>query len=233
MRPLPELPRSWLSIELPGYREHPGEYATYSDFSYQALPPIERRLDDELRWLLHEPPVRPSLADVDGATITRATAEDLGRLAGSALALPRSFLTFVGSDVPQARVRSCTDCYLDLADFAVPVVGGGSLVHFLSDSQWVLHWLLYAGPDGAEAVVASDRPLGYADEGNETMRCFDPSRGEASVCAQSFSDFLYRFWIENEIWFRLANPDDEPMGLTEEQRRYAEHYAHTDVETPD
>jgi len=34
-----------------------------------------------------------------------------------------------------------------LADFPVFVNSGGILIHFLSDSQWVLHWLLYCGPE--------------------------------------------------------------------------------------
>lgn len=67
MHPLPDLPRSWPSIELPGYREHPTVYATYSGFEYDELPPIERELDDDLRWLLAEPPVPDSLAYVDEA----------------------------------------------------------------------------------------------------------------------------------------------------------------------
>jgi hypothetical protein len=226
--PLPDLPRSWPSVELPGYREHPTDHATYSGFADDELPPIERQLDDELRWLLQEPPVRASLADVDEAACTPATAEHLDRVAGAEIVLPRSFVCFVGSDEPRARVRSCTDCYLDLADFAVPVPGGGSLVHFLSDSQWVLHWLLYVGPDGSEAVVATDHPLGFESEGNEeleTLRVFDPASGDAAVCTESFSEFLYRFWIENEIWFSLADLDNEPGVLTPEQQRYAEHYA--------
>jgi Ion channel len=40
-------------------------------------------------------------------------------------------------------------------------------------------------------------------------------------------EFLYRFWIENEIWFSLVDPHAEPRPLTDEQRRYAEHYTRT------
>jgi integrase len=46
---------------------------------------------------------------------------------------------------------------------------------------------------------------------------FDSASGDAAVCAESFTEFLYRFWIENEIWFKLADPADEPRGLTPEQ----------------
>jgi hypothetical protein len=231
MRPLHELPRIWPSIDLPGYRPHPVEYATYSGFALDELPPIERHLDDDLRWLLAEPPVPESIGELDrDATpppARRATNEELSQLvARESVSLPRSFRTFIESLEPRRRVRSCTYCYLDLADFVVRVRGGGSLVHFLSDQQDVFHWLLYVGPYGGEAVVVSDRPLGYeADEGGETdaKAIFDPAAREAAVCADSFSEFLYRFWIENEIWYRLTDPESEPP-LTDEQRRYAEHY---------
>lgn len=229
MRPLAVLPRAWPSIDLPGYREHPMKYGTYSGFAFDDLPAIERPLDSELRWLLQEPIVRASLAEVDDAATRPATQEQFELLStGQPIELSRSFMTFVASDEPRARIRSNTDCYLDLADFVVPVSGGGSLIHFLSDSQWVLHWLLYSGPEGSEAVVVTETPLGFElgdDEADETARMFVPDASDAAVCADSFSEFLYRFWIENEIWFNLADPDGEPpRPLTDEQCRYAEHY---------
>jgi hypothetical protein len=53
-----------------------------------------------------------------------------------------------------------------------------------------------------------------------TSTLFDPTTAEAIVCAEFFSEFLYRLWIENEIFFRLRERD----ALTPEQGRYAEHY---------
>jgi hypothetical protein len=138
---------------------------------------------------------------------------------GRSIPLPSSFRTFIGSPQPRRRVRSCTDCYLDLAEFVVPVAGGGWLVHFLSDSQWVLHWLLYVDAD-REAVVVTDAPVGFEVE-DETIRFFDPGSDDGAVCARSFSEFVYRWWIENELWFALVDKD---RPLTDEQRRYAEHY---------
>ena len=121
-------------------------------------------------------------------------------------------------------MRSCTACYLDLGNFPVKVTGGGRLIHFLSDQQWVRHWLLYLGDDGAEAVVSTYDPYGFElgdDEELEAPDRFQPGAADALLCADSFSEFLYRFWIENEIWFALS----ERQPLTDEQRHYAEHYA--------
>jgi hypothetical protein len=230
-RGLPQLPRRWWSISLPGYRDHPEVYGTYSAFDFDELPPVGRDLDEDLAWLNREPVVPRSLgerAEGDPEPARMATAEQLGLLMESAdVALPISFSTFIRSTEPRRRVRSATACYLELAEFAVPVVGGGKLVHFLSDQQWVLHWLLYAGLDGSEAVIVTEDPVGF-EARDESPRAsaheFDPSSTDAAVCAESFPEFLYRFWIENQIWFALAGGESGAHPLSAEQGRYLSHY---------
>jgi hypothetical protein len=223
---LPSLPRVWWSTDLPGYREHSRPFATYSPFPYSDLPRIERPLDPGLEWLLAQPEVQGSLGHVDSGdevperSASRSQLEAL--LAGTTVELPLVFKNFVSQVEPRLRVRSATACYLDLAEFPVEVAGGGTLIHFLSDQQWLLHWLLFVGAEGSEAVIVTEKPLGFeADE--QRFARFDPASDDASVCAESFSEFLYRFWIENEIWFR-THRNNERTALTEEQRRYAEHY---------
>ena len=109
---LERLPRGWWGVELPGYRDHPA-FTTYG-FDSGALPPIERDLDDELRWLLNEAPVPASLAErhpFDPEPHRGATREQLDLLVGSrGLTLPRSFRTFTDLAEPRRRVRSCTAC---------------------------------------------------------------------------------------------------------------------------
>lgn len=227
MGALPSLPRAWWSTDLPGYREHPKPFATYSAFPYADLPPIRRPLDSDLDWLREQPRVPRSLGDIDlgeAAPERRATAVDLAELVGDMkIALPPSFRRFVTDPEPRTRVRSATLCYLDLGQFVVDVVGGGWLIHFLSDQQWILHWLLFVGADGSEAVVVSETPLGFEAEERRFAR-FDPADRDATVCADSFSEFLYRFWIDNEIYLRsVRSAADEPP-LTDEQREYAEHF---------
>jgi hypothetical protein len=34
---------------------------------------------------------------------------------------------------------------------------------------------------------------------------------EFAYCAPSFSEFLYRFWIENEIWHALQHESSRPQ----------------------
>ena len=57
----------------------------------------------------------------------------------------------------QARIRSTTDCFIDICSEAVQApIGGGFLVRFLADSQCCLFWYLYLTANGSDhAVVAS------------------------------------------------------------------------------
>jgi len=85
----------------------------------------------------------------------------------------------------------------------------------------------YTDAAGREAVLATDAPLGFErDEGSPRLfvREFDSKVVQAAVCAESFLEFLYRFWIGNEIYSALAGPDATLRPLTAEQSRYLAQY---------
>lgn len=218
------LPRSWPFSELPGYRE-PSESATYSGFSYEALPPVT--VDEQFAWLQNEPVQQEdSLRDADGTV-----AENLQKIkAAAGFTLPPAFVTFLRSPDLQARVRSCTACYLELPTSIVPTVGveEGHLIHFLSDQQWCLHWSLYLSATGEQCVICSEEAYGFeADDqdspdnpSKEQTQAIDLIKEGVAFCAPSFSEFLYRFWIENEIWCSL----NEGAPLTPVQQSYVDHY---------
>jgi hypothetical protein len=217
------LSKEWWSFNLPGYREV--EHGTYRAITDP--PPIERELDDEVEWLRREPRVARSLEDIDTdrhpAPRRRASAKELRNLIGNSdLRLPASFITFISEPDLHGRIRSCTYSYLDLGDFPV-TSDGGMFIHFLSDQQWISHWSLYAGVRGTEAVIVSEQPLGFRDDDRVHDR-LDLTFGRAAVCADSFSEFLYRYWIENEIFFRVADEAGVEPPLTQEQQRYAEFF---------
>jgi len=222
---LESLPRAWISLDLPGYRDDPGG-GTYGTFPSEGLPPIQRTLDSHLHWLLGEP-AAPDWAILNPKEVASFEVGKSRIFQRQRLPLPDSFAAFIASPAPASRIRSGTGCYVDFADHAVPAADGGVIIHFLSDQQWVVHWLLYVGPHGGEAVVATYLPYGFDFEPGEThpdydisaLTVFDPSPSDAQVCSESFSEFVYRFWIENEIWFRLKSGP-----LTDEQRHYLNHY---------
>jgi len=51
----------------------------------------------------------------------------------------------------------------------------------------------------------------------------DLSGLDFAYCAPSFSEFLYRFWIENEIWFALED-DASRRPLNALELNYVRHY---------
>ena len=57
--------------------------------------------------------------------------------------------------------------------------------------------------------------------GVTSLRVFVVDDEGPVVCAETFSEFLYRYWIENDICHRA----DTGEPFTPEQRRYLDHYA--------
>ena len=217
------LPRLWPTIDLPGIA---ARNRTYWTVDLDALPPIAPMLDGSLGWLLDAPAHRPSLErGPDDPAERDADREGLRALQAPA-DLPAAFQRFIDDAEPRRHIRSATACYLDLGQFQVAVKGGGTLIHFLSDQQWVLHWLLYVGPAGEEAVVASAEPLGFDDGETEPVHDLDPEawRESLAVCGDSFERFLYHYWAMNELFFLIAvdrtGLDDLPGGLREYAHAY-------------
>jgi len=200
---------------------------TYRVVNLDAMPPIERFFDGSLDWVRRSPPFTGSLeGSRDDPTPARAAnANELGAL-GLRQPLPTAFRAFVEDPEPRRRIRSATLCYLDLGAFPVQVSDGGTIVHFLSDQQWVVHWLLYAGADGTEAVLATADPLGFDIDDGDPVRTIDASAPPASlaVCSDSFEEFLYRYWAMNELFFRLAMDDTPLTELPDELRAYVARY---------
>jgi len=226
--PWVSLPNRWIHIDLPGYRDHP-EHATYSAFSFDELPSIPIELDDRCEWLLiNATPLSYGLRRYERG-LQPGTVSDLA--AEARVKLPAVFERFMTLPELQERVRSCTDCYLDPGERIVETIGAipGSLVHFLSDSQSCAHWYLHILPNGDSAVLESMDLYCYEVKNSDWMEnpaCrlekIDITTQDFSYCATSFSEFLYRFWIENEIWFATYEKTHRP--LTALELLYVRHY---------
>ena len=216
----------WWSFELPYYRPHI-QKGTYSLFPYEDLPSVGEKPDADFEWLRSQPVKEHSLFD---GSYPDGSQPDLSKLAGiasqSGIHLPESFITFINSPELHRRIRSCTDCYLDTADYAVETQGSiaGHLVHFLSDSQWVGHWYLHIDRRGRHFIVTSLNAYGFSlvdDDQHPAAKTVDLQEEEIWFCAPSFTEFLYRFWLENEIWFALAR---DKRRLTPEEQAYVNGY---------
>lgn len=221
--PWSSMPQRWLHVQLPGYREL-SEPHTYEESRLEELPPIPIGLDDDCEWLIRHGTAysRRGLNRYE-RDIQPPNVEKLALAAQ--IDLPRSFRRFMISPELQSRVRSCTDCYLDPGERIVETVGSipGHLVHFLSDSQSCAHWYLHVLPNGETGILESPDLYCYQIEHSDwienpstRLERVDLSGLDFAYCAQSFSEFLYRFWIENEIWFALEHDASRrPLNLLE------------------
>ncbi len=221
----------WLHVDLPPVRYYQ-KHRTYNFFSYEELPPITRKLDEHFDWLRNEP------AFADGADGLLAegcygdgSKPDLGKLNKiielTDVKLPDSFVEFILSPDLHQRIRSCTDCYLDVADYPIRTIGQfeGQLIHFLSDSQWCLHWYLFVSKVGSQFVITSPNAYGFDyGDANQVMEIDLEAEDEIWFCAPSFNDFIYRFWLENEVWFRVVWDKQPLASLEADCKAYVEYY---------
>ncbi|HEY7417428.1 MAG TPA: hypothetical protein VH593_19750 [Ktedonobacteraceae bacterium] len=238
-RPFDIFQTGWYSFRLPGYRPCRG---TYERYPYNPLPPIpEEQFTGELQWLtpLNKKaneamqPYRPTPEQreewmpqwTDDLKSVIASAQHLG------LNLPDAFIRLMSSPALQDRIPSCTACYFDLSQlaFCPGDKEEGYVLRFLHDQQDCVIWHLYLSTHGDECVLASGT---YLDQVYTNQDEFGVTEEEAVkytwVCAPSFEAFLYRFWIENVIWYNLY----EHKPLTEEQKRYLSFYGEEKQDIP-
>jgi len=205
-------PWAWYGV---GLGEYPSRTGTYNGYPYESLPPVPVPLDGTFRWLQS---VRSDLrvmghVEAIEANLARVLAEQ--KTAG----LPREFIEFFQSPALWRKMRSCTDCYFNLDPASTAIPGGlGRLVRFISDSQGCIHWHIHIAPCGTKHTVVatyhftgsehSDRPGGK------------PHPRDITTCAASFEEFMYRFWMENELWWAINHQEAMP----EHGEEYLAHY---------
>jgi hypothetical protein len=222
-------PLGWWGPELNGYRSCD---TTYCWFSYDSLPPLPyENFQGNFNWLT---PLEPHLksemeqfwpSDEDQALI----GENIRKLTTSAveknIQLPEPFIAFMSNLEYQKRMPSCTACYFELRDQIMPCPEDkdGLLIRFLNDQQSVFTWYLYLTRDGDQSVVVSRSYLDLLAVGDQefTKEEYLEAIQDTFVCAFSFEEFIYRFWLENHIWFVLI---DKYGALTEIEENYLKHY---------
>lgn len=198
---------------------------TYGGFPYDSLPPLNEalfrgdfswlsKMDDDLKRKLSVYR-RPEAEDRirNNFTKIQKMAEEFGIL------LPSEFTSFMSSEEMRLRIPSCTACYFDLPEkiVRIPVRNGGYAVRFMNDQQEIFLWYLHISEDNKTSVIISSIMF---DEENLEEIPEDVLISNIHFTAPSFEKFLYRFWLENSIWYAL----DENKKLNSEQQEYLEHY---------
>lgn len=206
----------WIAFSLPDVREN-DDFSTYTIRPASHFPSLDAELDDEFRWLMERRPRAVSDWAIGGDK--EFIPQYLKLREQMDFSLPNAFDNFLKSAKLHKRIRSYTGCYLQMPDFIVRTTGveQGYLLHFLSDQQWCCHWNLYVNQDGDELVLGSDEAFGFEDEKGASP--VDLRKETVWICARSFKEFIYRYWIENEIAFRFGT-----RFLTPEQQAYIDFY---------
>jgi len=206
-------PRGWHATDLGEYRSCEFTYETYAHESLPLLDPA--RLTGHFDWL--GPPARP---DDDGlATMARLSAD----VAALALALPADFATFHSTSNYRYVLDevSVTGSWSDIAGPAPsPVEPGAALVRVFSDQQYCACWYLYLRPSGEAFVVCDRDPYPAEPKFVDLDETF--LSGDFLWCANSFEEFAYRYWIENQLWRSLHKYPD--VNLSSDMIEYLNHY---------
>jgi hypothetical protein len=239
-RPSDLFQAGWYSFGLPGYRPCRGTYERYPN---GALPPIpEEQFTGQLQWLVpldseidkEMQPYRPTPEEqeelmpqwMDDLKSVIASAQHLG------LKLPEAFIKLMSSPELQNRIPSCTACYFSLSQlaFCPGDKEEGYVLRFLHDQQDCIIWHLYLSTRGDECVLASSTYLDLIYTNPEEVGSITEEEAVARtwVCAPSFEAFLYRFWLENVIWYNLYRKKP----LSEEQKRYLAYYGEKEEKNP-
>lgn len=203
---LSQLDRGWVTIEVPGAPRASSAHSTYVSYPAEALP-VPPADVAELTWL-EGAPRHPG--DYMGSAFEGAVTDlDAPRAPDllDGLRLPLDFERFREGGL-RDRLRSATDSYFDLGDSLVEV-DGGHLLHLISDSQWVFHWLLYVGRDGGSAVVGTTYPAGFTLDPEEARYWRDEPWDYLRV-ADSFAEFVWRWWMDNDLFYR-SEVENSPM----------------------
>ncbi len=203
------LPRIWRFLDIDGYRVHSDQaFGMYKPFDLDRQPPAPDGLTGRFEWLSQcSAPEEWAITQDDDGDHTRVQRpEALAEIAGSREVDP-AFRFFIEHPELQRKVRSVSGCYLDLADVGVSIGDAdGLLCHFLSDQQWVRHWLVWCGPGPRQgSVVTTSKPYGFGSEDwhePEPASISNIGATDLEVCADSFEEFLFRFWVENELWHK-------------------------------
>ena len=226
--------RGWPFIELPGYREHP-ESATYA--TWKSAPPIPSyRLSHDFSWLLELPPNSYSLDGLQWveekvSRWKKFVPSHLDVLVDSAnevnLTIPQAFVTFLKSPNLLTRLPSCTGVFFKIPSRLIELQDSKEdrLLCFAHDYQGCLYWHLYLRPTDY-CIVATGCFFGGIDDfdcgpDDESEFHLDrPTVKHFCIVENTFEGFIYRYWIENQIWFALERGDLP----TQEQLNYARYY---------
>lgn len=209
------LPTGWLTSGIHD-RFWQFEDTSYGFVPFDDLPPLAGSFDDaDFGWLPERPPDDYPLDFLHEHEVG-ARLRHVEQSAAAGLQMPAAFMRFLSSADIYRRVPTCTACYLDIPKRTIELAGHPDvkLLRFMNDQQGVLHWYLRL-KNGSPPCVVVAVPEWHDLRGGDALEdVMTPTL--VTICAHSFTEFVYRFWLENTIWFSLY----EGRELTDDQEAY-------------
>lgn len=122
--------------------------------------------------------------------------------------IPVEFQEFIQNKKLHSRIRSVTDCFLDLSASSLPLADVGHFARFLSDSQGCGFWYLFSESKNKDSKVIFSTE--YFDSNGMNYDVSEIEESDFAVEANSFEEFICRFWLENEILFASYDETEPP-----------------------
>jgi hypothetical protein len=222
----------WTNCRIPGLREVKG---TYGDFPLAQTPALD--VPDDLSWLTETDRRlialmgwrEPSAPDFEESEPLEDSAPSyyaaelemvLTQAETAGLELPAAFVALFQSSLMQNRILDPTGCYFSFPERGIsrdPFGLGGHILRFQNDQQCCVMWYLFMPPSGPACVLVSEGTsdvLFLEDLDPEDSDHIRLAIEKTTLCAHSFAEFLYRFWIEGALYFKLTH--GAPLNPAEE-----------------
>lgn len=220
-------PTMWMNFGLGKLRARQGTYGAYA---YDQAP--ELSIDEMHSGFKFVVPGSRAPESADQEQHRKAFEATLRDAATNGIRLPPAFLTFMKNRNLQYAFNSPTDCFFTLPDEYTFIRRDPASdcfhVHFFCDSQSCLLWDLYVHPSGAHCVIA--RWPDYFESSPDLDESDEPAYTgpRAWFVAPSFEAFVYRVWLENEVWY-IEHSDGQFLGKSKPQvtpaiQAYMDHY---------
>ena len=144
------------------------------------------------------------------------------------LKLPEGLLKFMSSPEAHSLIPSCTACYFDLPETALPfkwLGEEGFIFHFYRDQQDCLFWYFYIRNTGESCILTSPIPILPEEQELLDTLSDEAIQRDTFYTAASFEEFIYRTWIENMLWFDMEGEMEEAGSKTKQLcQEYIDHY---------
>lgn len=213
LTPYPEM---WWGVGLGEAREAQG---TYTGYEYGRQPPLPvEQFDGTLSWLAQSGlPVESPSGTVPDKEVW---AETLDGLTQKGYRIPSALRVLMMTPKLQAQLPSCTANFFMPCDWsqACPIEDadeGAVFQPFYSDQQSVVRWGVWLAP-GQDYAPVLGSPPDFPDNDDDPV-----TYPELTFQAPSVEAFMFRFWIENHIWF--ATQWGEGRELTSDEQTYMAH----------